>query len=173
MTHSDSLWLIIVTWSDLWKMTTLPPLSPVANNSPSWLNSTAEIISAEQIWWNNYYSLMTHQWLINDRQFTFGNVVVECSFNLAEIPGQVTTRGGHLTTIWILKWWLVRWMTQRDDSSDYSWFEHCYSYWFRLDNIPIWLNIGIHKAPINKAIIPIITPEDVGDSLLGAKFIKE
>lgn len=27
-------------------MTTLPPLSPVANNSPEWLNSTVEIISA-------------------------------------------------------------------------------------------------------------------------------
>ena len=36
-----------ITISDLWKITTLPPLSPVANSSPSWLNSTAEIISAE------------------------------------------------------------------------------------------------------------------------------
>lgn len=31
----------------LWKMTTRPPLSPVAKNSPSWLNSTVEIMSAE------------------------------------------------------------------------------------------------------------------------------
>ena len=30
----------------LWKTTTLPPLSPVARNSPSWLNSTVEIMSA-------------------------------------------------------------------------------------------------------------------------------
>lgn len=27
-------------------MTTLPPLSPVARNSPSWLNSTVEMMSA-------------------------------------------------------------------------------------------------------------------------------
>lgn len=27
-------------------MTTRPPLSPVASNSPSWLNSTQDIISA-------------------------------------------------------------------------------------------------------------------------------
>ena len=27
-------------------MTTLPPLSPVASNSPSWLNSTQEMMSA-------------------------------------------------------------------------------------------------------------------------------
>lgn len=27
-------------------MTTLPPLSPVASNSPSWLNSTHEMMSA-------------------------------------------------------------------------------------------------------------------------------
>ena len=31
-----------------WKMTTLPPLSPVASNSPSWLNSTHDMISAEK-----------------------------------------------------------------------------------------------------------------------------
>ena len=29
-------------------MTILPPLSPVANNSPSWLNSTVEMMSAEK-----------------------------------------------------------------------------------------------------------------------------
>lgn len=29
-----------------WNITTRPPLSPVANNSPSWLNSTQDIISA-------------------------------------------------------------------------------------------------------------------------------
>ena len=29
-----------------WKITTLPPLSPVASSSPSWLNSTHEIMSA-------------------------------------------------------------------------------------------------------------------------------
>ena len=28
-------------------MTILPPLSPVANNSPLWLNSTVEMMSAE------------------------------------------------------------------------------------------------------------------------------
>ena len=36
-----------------WKMTTLPPLSPVASNSPSWLNSTQDIMSAEtHNWWS-------------------------------------------------------------------------------------------------------------------------
>lgn len=32
----------------LWNTTTLPPLSPVAKNSPSWLNSTVEIMSAKE-----------------------------------------------------------------------------------------------------------------------------
>lgn len=30
----------------LWNITTRPPLSPVANSSPSWLNSTHEMMSA-------------------------------------------------------------------------------------------------------------------------------
>ena len=42
-----------------------------------------------------------------------------------------------------------------------------------IDRTPIWLNIGTHKPPIKKAKIPIITPEDVGDNLFGAKLIKE
>lgn len=29
-----------------WKMTTRPPLSPVASSSPEWLNSTVEMMSA-------------------------------------------------------------------------------------------------------------------------------
>ena len=29
-----------------WKMTTRPPLSPVARSSPEWLNSTVEMMSA-------------------------------------------------------------------------------------------------------------------------------
>ena len=35
-----------LTAGSLWKMTTLPPLSPVARRSPSWLNSTHEMMSA-------------------------------------------------------------------------------------------------------------------------------
>jgi len=35
-----------LTAGSRWKMTTLPPLSPVARRSPSWLNSTQEIMSA-------------------------------------------------------------------------------------------------------------------------------
>ena len=34
-------------------MTTLPPLSPVASNSPSWLNSTHEMMSAGEMNKNN------------------------------------------------------------------------------------------------------------------------
>lgn len=37
----------VFTSGSLWKMTTRPPLSPVARSSPVWLNSTVEIISAE------------------------------------------------------------------------------------------------------------------------------
>lgn len=36
----------VPTSGSLWKMTTRPPLSPVASSSPVWLNSTVEIISA-------------------------------------------------------------------------------------------------------------------------------
>lgn len=36
-----------LTMGSRWKITTRPPLSPVARRSPSWLNSTHEIISAE------------------------------------------------------------------------------------------------------------------------------
>ena len=42
-------WQSCNTWptcGSLWKMTTLPPLSPVARRSPSWLNSTQEMMSA-------------------------------------------------------------------------------------------------------------------------------
>ena len=35
-----------LTAGSRWKMTTLPPLSPVARRSPSWLNSTQEMMSA-------------------------------------------------------------------------------------------------------------------------------
>ena len=41
------------------------------------------------------------------------------------------------------------------------------------DKIPIWLNIGIHRAPTKKAIMPIVTAEDIEENLLGAKLIKE
>lgn len=34
------------TSGSLWKMTTRPPLSPVASSSPVWLNSTVEMTSA-------------------------------------------------------------------------------------------------------------------------------
>jgi len=37
----------LLTAGSRWKMTTRPPLSPVAKRSPSWLNSTQEIMSAE------------------------------------------------------------------------------------------------------------------------------
>ena len=36
-----------LTSGSLLNMTTRPPLSPVANSSPSWLNSTVEMMSAE------------------------------------------------------------------------------------------------------------------------------
>lgn len=71
----------------LWKITTRPPLSPVAKYSPSWLNSTVEMISAGylktmqvissvliyQCYWHSEYCLkimynrfavITH-WIIN------------------------------------------------------------------------------------------------------------
>lgn len=38
--------LAFPTSCSLWKTTTLPPLSPVANSSPDELNSTVEIMSA-------------------------------------------------------------------------------------------------------------------------------
>lgn len=38
--------LASLTSCSLWKTTTLPPLSPVANSSPDELNSTVEIMSA-------------------------------------------------------------------------------------------------------------------------------
>ncbi len=38
-----------------WNTTTRPPLSPVAKNSPSWLNSTVDMMSAE---WNKH----EHKW---------------------------------------------------------------------------------------------------------------
>lgn len=38
--------LTFPTSCSLWKTTTLPPLSPVANSSPDELNSTVEIMSA-------------------------------------------------------------------------------------------------------------------------------
>lgn len=38
----------MLTTGSLWKMTTRPPLSPVASKSPSWLNSTHEMMSAAE-----------------------------------------------------------------------------------------------------------------------------
>lgn len=38
--------MVLLTEESRLKMTTLPPLSPVASSSPSGLNSTQEIISA-------------------------------------------------------------------------------------------------------------------------------
>ena len=37
-----------LTAGSLWKITTRPPLSPVANKSPSWLNSTQDMMSAKK-----------------------------------------------------------------------------------------------------------------------------
>lgn len=48
---------MLLTDGSLWKMTTLPPLSPVARRSPSWLNSTHDIISAEILNENDYLLL--------------------------------------------------------------------------------------------------------------------
>ena len=41
--------MIQLTAGSLWKITTRPPLSPVAKRSPSWLNSTHDMMSAERI----------------------------------------------------------------------------------------------------------------------------
>lgn len=47
-----------LTTGSLWKITTRPPLSPVARRSPSWLNSTHEIISAKTEYnMNNYITI--------------------------------------------------------------------------------------------------------------------
>lgn len=43
---SSVVLLAFPTSCSLWKTTTLPPLSPVANSSPDELNSTVEIMSA-------------------------------------------------------------------------------------------------------------------------------
>lgn len=50
----------------LWKITTRPPLSPVAKNSPSWLNSTVEIMSAEDTEIRNrrYTRLNVASWIL-------------------------------------------------------------------------------------------------------------
>lgn len=40
------VWHVELTSVSLWKMTTRPPLSPVASRSPVWLNSTVEMTSA-------------------------------------------------------------------------------------------------------------------------------
>lgn len=42
----NAAFLAFLTSCSLWKTTTLPPLSPVANSSPDELNSTVEIMSA-------------------------------------------------------------------------------------------------------------------------------
>lgn len=42
----NAAFLASLTSCSLWKTTTLPPLSPVANSSPDELNSTVEIMSA-------------------------------------------------------------------------------------------------------------------------------
>ena len=44
--EDNGQYLEMRTASSLWKMTTRPPLSPVANKLPSGLNSTHEMISA-------------------------------------------------------------------------------------------------------------------------------
>ena len=41
-----SIILKSLTAGSRWNITTRPPLSPVANRSPSWLNSTHDMISA-------------------------------------------------------------------------------------------------------------------------------
>jgi len=46
--NEERIVTIVSTWS-LWKITTRPPLSPVANSSPSALNSTHEMMSATNI----------------------------------------------------------------------------------------------------------------------------
>lgn len=46
---NDSIWFVdckLLTSCSRWKITTLPPLSPVARRSPEWLNSTVEMMSA-------------------------------------------------------------------------------------------------------------------------------
>ncbi|MPC30687.1 hypothetical protein E2C01_023955 [Portunus trituberculatus] len=40
---------LALTEGSRWKMTTRPPLSPVASRSPSWLNSTHEMMSAARV----------------------------------------------------------------------------------------------------------------------------
>ena len=40
-----------------------------------------------------------------------------------------------------------------------------------IDNIPTWLNKGIHKEPMITPNIPIITPEEVEFNLLGKKLV--
>ena len=40
-----------------------------------------------------------------------------------------------------------------------------------IDNVPIWLSKGTHKAPIKKPNIPITIPEVVGFNLLGKKSL--
>lgn len=48
-------------------MTTLPPLSPVARNSPDWLNSTVEMTSAESGFEQNKHLQVTS--MLQTRQF--------------------------------------------------------------------------------------------------------
>lgn len=46
ITHVVQNCIVAKSTTLTWNITTRPPLSPVASNSPSWLNSTQEIISA-------------------------------------------------------------------------------------------------------------------------------
>ena len=54
---------LLLTEASEWNMTTRPPLSPVASNSPSWLNSTHEIISAaKKLSWKLVRLYISYQW---------------------------------------------------------------------------------------------------------------
>ena len=78
-----------LTAGSRWKMTTRPPLSPVANKSPSWLNSTQDIMSAGDIK-KNWRELKNHRssdygW---PKKGSMSTTLASVSFNIVLWPSK-------------------------------------------------------------------------------------
>lgn len=70
-----------LTSGSCWKMTTRPPLSPVASSSPEWLNSTVDMMSAV----NKEVQLGYHQTLCPFSQFATGAWSLLCKSNVCQM----------------------------------------------------------------------------------------
>lgn len=70
-----------LTSGSCWKITTRPPLSPVASSSPEWLNSTVDMMSAV----NKEVQLGYHQTLCRFSQFATGAWSLLCKSNVCQM----------------------------------------------------------------------------------------